>query len=119
MGNCNLSEIEVPTVEYCVREVQHIRELGMGWAWFVNDLRAFLPAWQDMELASPFPEKPVSQVDADVPLEPIPLHADAADMELDLHSMRDHSLLHLLEQWNMYQTGTTPMPYLCGRDLSL
>ena len=25
-------------------EVQDIRELGLGWAWFVNDLRAFLPA---------------------------------------------------------------------------
>ena len=34
-------EIEVPTVEQCVREdaleVQDIRELGLGWAWFVND----------------------------------------------------------------------------------
>ena len=29
-------------------KVQDIRELGMGWAWFVNDLRVFLPAWQDM-----------------------------------------------------------------------
>ena len=34
-------------------EMQDIRELGLGWAWFVNHLRAFLPAWQDMELASP------------------------------------------------------------------
>ena len=53
----NLHEIEVPTVEQSVREdaleVQDIRELVLGWAWFVNDLRAFLPAWQDMELASP------------------------------------------------------------------
>ena len=58
----SLSEIEVPTVEHCVREdaieAQDIRELVMGWAWFVNDLRAFLPAWQDMELASPFLEEP-------------------------------------------------------------
>ena len=33
----NLTEIEVPTVEHCIREdaiiVQDIRELGMGWAW--------------------------------------------------------------------------------------
>ena len=61
-------------MEQCLREdaieIQDIRELGLGWAWFVNDLRAFLPAWQDMELASPFPEEPVSQIDADVPLEP-------------------------------------------------
>ena len=38
----NLQEIEVPTVEQSVREdaleVQDIRELGLGWAWFVNDL---------------------------------------------------------------------------------
>ena len=43
----NLQDIEVPTVEQCVKEdaleVQDIRELGLGWAWFVNDLRAFLP----------------------------------------------------------------------------
>ena len=55
----NLQEIEVPTVEQCVREdaleVQDIRELGLGWAWFVNDLRTFQPASQDMELASPSP----------------------------------------------------------------
>ena len=42
----NLHDIEVPTVEQCVKEdaleVQDIRELGLGWAWFVNDLRAFL-----------------------------------------------------------------------------
>ena len=50
----NLQEIEVPNAEQSVREdaleIQDIRELGLGWAWFVNDLRAFLPAWQDMEL---------------------------------------------------------------------
>ena len=45
----------------------------MGWVWYVNDLRAFLPAWQDVELASPFPEEPVLQIDADVSLEPVPL----------------------------------------------
>ena len=52
----SLAEIEVPTVERCVREdameIQDTQELGLGWAWLVNDLRAFLPAWQDVELAS-------------------------------------------------------------------
>ena len=66
----SLHEIEVPTVEQCVKEdaleVQDIRELGLGWAWFVNDLRAFLPAWQEMELASPSHDEPVTQVEADV-----------------------------------------------------
>ena len=41
----SLNEIEVPTVEQRVREdafeIQDIRELGLGWAWYVNDLRAF------------------------------------------------------------------------------
>ena len=79
-------------MEQCVREdaiaIQDIRELGLGWAWFVNDLRAFLPAWQDMELASPFPEEPVSQIDAVVPLEPISLQTEAADLELDIRSYK-------------------------------
>ena len=73
-----LHEIEVPTVEQSVREdaleIQDIRELGLGWAWFVNDLCAFLRAWQDMELASPCPDEPVTQIDADVPIEPISFH---------------------------------------------
>ena len=84
----SLQEIEVPTVEQCVKEdaleVQDIRELGLGWAWFMNDLRAFLPAWQDMELASPSSEEPVTQIEADVPIEPIPLQADATHLDLDL-----------------------------------
>ena len=87
---CSLTEIEVPTVEQCTREdaieIQDTRELGLGWAWFVNDLRAFLPAWQDMELASPIPEEPITQIDADVPLEPLSLQAGRADLDLDLHS---------------------------------
>ena len=37
----NLQDLDVPTVEQCVKEdaleVQDIRELGLGWAWFVND----------------------------------------------------------------------------------
>ena len=86
----NLQEIEVPTVEQSVREdaleVQDIRELCLGWAWFVNDLRAFLPSWQDMELASPSTEEPITQIAADVPIEPLALHADAMDLELEMRS---------------------------------
>ena len=86
----NLQDIEVPTVEQCVKEdaleVQDIRELGLGWAWFVNDLRAFLPAWQDMELATPTAEEPITQVAGDVPLEPLPVHADATRLEVDLQA---------------------------------
>ena len=84
----SLHEIEVPTVEQCVKEdaleVQDIRELGLGWAWFMNDLRAFLPAWQEMELASPSSEEPVTQIEADVPIESLALQADATNVDLDL-----------------------------------
>ena len=86
----NLQDLDVPTVEQCVKEdaleVQDIRELRLGWAWFVNDLRAFLPAWQDMELATPSTEEPVTQIAGDVPVEPLPLQADATQMELELQA---------------------------------
>ena len=39
----------------------------------MDDTRALLPAWQDMELASPYPDKPVTQIEAGVPIEPIAL----------------------------------------------
>ena len=83
-----LAQNAVPTVEQCVKEdaleVQDIRELGLGWAWFMNDLRAFLSAWQEMELASPSSEEPVTQIEADVPIEPLALHVDATHLDLDL-----------------------------------
>ena len=85
----NLSEIETPTVEFLdlenAIEIQEIRELGMGWAWFVDDLRVFLPAWQDIHLASPFPDEPVSQIDAGVPLEPIPVQGKVAEVAFALY----------------------------------
>ena len=86
----NLQDLEVPTVEQCVKEdaleVQDIRELGLGWAWFVNDLRAFLPVWQDMELATPSAEEPITQIAGDVPVEPLPVHADATQLEMELQT---------------------------------
>ena len=86
----NLQDLEVPTVEQCVKEdaleVQDIRELGLGWAWFVNDLRAFLPAWQEMELATPSTEEPVTQIAGGVPVEPLPLQADATQLEMELQA---------------------------------
>ena len=86
----NLQDLEVPIVEQCVKEdaleLQDIRELGLGWAWFVNDLRAFLPAWQDMELATSSAEEPVTQIAGDVPVEPLPVHSDATQLEMDLQA---------------------------------
>ena len=86
----NLQDLEVPTVEQCVKEdaleVQDIRELGLGWAWYVNDLHMFLPAWQDMELATPSAEEPLTQVAGDVPVEPLPVCAEATQLAMDLHT---------------------------------
>ena len=43
-----------------------------------------------MELASPSPEEPVTQIEADVPdalpVEPLALQADAPNLDLDLHA---------------------------------
>ena len=38
-----------------------------------------------MELASPSSEEPVTQIEADVPIEPLALQADATHLDLDLH----------------------------------
>ena len=39
-----------------------------------------------MELASPCPDEPATQIEACVPIEPISLQAESADLELELHS---------------------------------
>ena len=39
-----------------------------------------------MELASPYPDEPVTQLEADVPIEPLALQVEAVDLELALHS---------------------------------
>ena len=39
-----------------------------------------------MELASPSPDEPVTQLEADVPIEPLAVQAEAVDLELALHS---------------------------------
>ena len=39
-----------------------------------------------MELASPHPDEPVTQIEADVPIAPISLQAECVDLELELHS---------------------------------
>ena len=107
----SLHEIEVPTVEQCVKEdaleVQDIRELGLGWAWFMNDLRAFLPAWQEMELASPSSEEPVTQIEADVPIEPIPLQADAT-------SQTGKTLMRRIFPWRPLSRQVDPYGSRCA-----
>ena len=121
----NLSEIEVPTVEHYHREdaieIQDIRELGMGWARFVDDRRAFLPAWQDMELASPFPDEPVSQINADILLEPGPSFFACGCCRFGTGSSfvsEDLLLPCHLAQWKLFRIGMTHMLRARKRDLS-
>ena len=67
--------------------------------WFAS-----LPAClQDMELASPFPEEPVSQSDADVLLEPVPVHGAVDERGLALHSY-ERPLAASLSQ-NIFRIG--------------
>ena len=49
-------------------------------------LRAFLLAWQDMELATPSTEEPVTQIAGDVPVEPLPVQSDATQLEMELQA---------------------------------
>ena len=118
----SLHEIDVPIVEQSVREdaleVQDIRELGLGWAWFVIiNLRAFLRAWQDMELASLHPDELVTQIEADVPIAPILLQAECVDLELDLHSYERPLAPLALQKMSLSGTRHIPWPYV--RDHSL
>ena len=39
-----------------------------------------------MELASPSPEEPATQTEADVPVEPLALQADATNLDLEMHA---------------------------------
>ena len=39
-----------------------------------------------MELAAPSAEEPITQVAGDVPVEPLPVHADATQLEMELQT---------------------------------
>ena len=58
--------------------------MGVGWAWYVNDLRKFLPAWQDMDLALPEGPAPIHQIEADVPLQSLDAAAPTAELQLEM-----------------------------------
>ena len=70
----------------------------------------FLPAWQDMELASPSPEEPVTQIEADVPVEPLALQADATNLDLDLHASERFLAVTLLGLQKWFLIGKILMP---------
>ena len=109
----NLQDLEVPTVEQCVKEdaleVQDIRELGLGWAWYVNDLRTFLPAWQDMELATPSSEEPLTQVAGDVPVEHFQSKLMQRSWQWKCIRMSNLWPLRLLGRRNMFPIGMKVM----------
>ena len=71
----------------------------------MNDLRVFLHAWQDMELASP--AELVCQIETDVALEPIPAEGEVAEMGLALIVMQ----VLLLGDWS---AGT-----ICSRYIAI
>ena len=88
--------------EVCSAKVRCLGERLVRHSGFTCTLKIQLK--QDMELASPFLDKPVSQIEADVPLEPISLQAETADLKLALHFF-DHLLFRLLERLNMILIG--------------
>ena len=84
----NLQDLEVPTVEQCVKEdaleVQDIRELdGLGSSMIYELFFLLGKIWN---LPPPSTEEPVTQIAGDVPVEPLPLRADATQLEMELQA---------------------------------
>ena len=79
----NLNDLDVATVEELepegAVEVQNLRSLGMGWAWYVNDLSKYLPDAETLAVMAPTEDDAVG-VDPDVPLSDIALEPDTVDV---------------------------------------
>ena len=77
----HLNDLEVATVEELnpegAMEVQNLRALGMGWAWYVNDLSKYLPDAETLADMTPAEDVCV-EVDPGVPLEDIGLEPEVA-----------------------------------------
>ena len=75
----NLSDLDVATVEELepegAVEVQNLRSLGMGWAWYVNDLSKYLPDADTLADMTPAEDDSVG-VAPDVPLSEIALEPE-------------------------------------------
>ena len=88
----HLNDLDVATVEELnpegAMEVQHLRVLGMGWAWYVNDLSKYLP---DAEaLADMTPAEDISVgMDPAVPLGEIGLEPEVDFSTCSSWSCRD------------------------------
>ena len=78
----NLNDLDVATVEELepegAVEVQNLRSLGMGWAWYVNDLSKYLPDADTLAAMAPTDDD-VMGVDHDVPLSEIALEPERVD----------------------------------------
>ena len=79
----NLNDLDVATVEELepegAVEVQNLRSLGMGWAWYVNDLSKYLPDAETLAEMAPTDDDVVG-VDHDVPLSEIALEPEKVDV---------------------------------------
>ena len=93
-----LSDLDVATVEELepegAVEVQSLRSLGMGWAWYVNDLSKYLPDADTLADMSPADDHSVG-VAPDVPLSEIALEPE---------------LVQVLDEGDPYVT-TLPFPH--------
>ena len=64
-------------------EVQNLRSLGMGWAWYVNDLSKYLPDADTLaDMTPPYDE--VLGVAPDVPLSDVDLEPEAVPVLEDI-----------------------------------
>ena len=79
----NLNDLDVATVEELepegAVEVQNLRSLGMGWAWYVNDLSKYLPDADTLAEMTPAEDDSVG-VGPDVPLSEIALEPETVDV---------------------------------------
>ena len=79
----NLNDLDVATVEELepegAVEVQNLRSLGMGWAWYVNDLSKYLPDADTLADMTPAEDDSVG-VGPDVPLSEIALEPEMVDV---------------------------------------
>ena len=82
----HLNDLEVATVEELhpegAMEVQNLRALGMGWAWYVNDLSKYLPDAETLADMTPAEDISVG-MDPGVPLKEIGLEPES-DPEREL-----------------------------------
>ena len=79
----HLNDLDVATVEEMnpegAMEVQNLRALGMGWAWYVNDLSKYLPDAETLADMTPAEDDSVG-IDPEIPLKDIDLEPEV-DLE--------------------------------------